>query len=344
MPASTTASHGDPAEQFDAAIVIVNYRTVGLVETCLASVEATRDELRLETVIVDNASGDGSVERLRATAPNATVIAMSENGGFAAGVNAGFRHSRADLVIVLNPDTELRAGALPALVAHLREHPRTGVLAPLLEDADGRLAPNGYRRFPGLWILSLDMCVPFGYVLAFLRLPQLHPYAMSPASLLAGSRPAHVSGAVMAIRRAAYEQAGPLDEGFFLYLEETEWQQRVAACGWVIEVLPSARARHLMRGGGDEALAHSPHFLTSALRYLRMQGVPVSISRAVLSVSLALSWAALRAIACIPSKRARAGGQARAYGSLLRAALSGSAARATPVRSSPASPEPSPPR
>ncbi len=331
-----------PAEP-DVAIVIVNYRTSELVDTCLASVLASCGALTLETVIVDNASGDGSVERLREAHPYATVVAMPDNRGFAAGVNAGFLNSRAELVVVLNPDTELRPGALTGLVGALLGKPHTGVLAPLLEDGDGRLAPNGYRRFPGLFTLALDLCVPFSYALSLLRMPGLHPYAMSPAALLAGRRPAHVTGAVMAIRRTAYQQAGPFDEGFFLYLEETEWQQRVTVRGWEIELLPTTRARHLMRGGGDQSLAHSPYFLTSSLRYLRLQGVPVGVSRAVLAVPLALSWLTLRAIAWLPAKRARAMVQARAYRSLLREALTGDAADATPAHSSQAFRAPSPP-
>lgn len=313
--------HAQAPGELDGAVVVVNYRTSALVERCLESVYATCGELRLETVVVDNASQDGSAERLRAALPAATVLAEPENRGFAAGVNAGFRSTSAELVVVLNPDTEVHPGTLQALLGRLREHPRTGVVAPLLEDAEGRLAPNGYRRFPGLATLGLDLCLPLGYALA--HAPALHPHAMSPAALRAGARPAHVCGAALAIRRSAYLEAGPLDEGFFLYLEETEWQQRVARRGWAIELVPAARVRHLVRGGGDAALAPSPHFVASALRYLRLQGVPEAPSRAVLCLSLALSWAALRVIACLPAKRAKATGQARAYRSLLwRAARS----------------------
>jgi N-acetylglucosaminyl-diphospho-decaprenol L-rhamnosyltransferase len=308
----------------DAEVVVVNYRTPELVEECLTAVKTTSGDLRLQTVVVDNASGDGSGERLRNSLPWATVVEMDANGGFAAGVNAGFAHTTAEVVIVLNPDTVPAAGALQELFAHLQGHPQTGVVAPLLEHADGRMAPNGYRRFPGLLTVALDLCIPLGYLLV--HAPALNPYPMTAAALRAGQRPAWVCGAAMAIRRSAYAQAGPLDEGFFLYFEETEWQQRVSRCGWAIEVAPAARARHLLRGGGQDALAHSPHFLASALRYLRMQGVPVALSRLVLSLSLASSWATLCLIACLPSKRAHARGQARAYGQLLRLALTGAQA------------------
>ena len=318
--AGTDGSDGTGTDGPDGAVVVVNYRTAALVERCLESVRATADGLKLETVVVDNASRDGSVERLRAAlGADVEVVEMDANRGFAAGVNAGFRRTRAALVIVLNPDTEVRQGALRALLEQLRAHPRAGVVAPLLQDAEGRLAVNGYRRFPGLFTLALDLCIPLGY--AFVHAPALHPYAMSPAALRAGRPPAWASGAALAIRRDAYAQAGPFDEGFFLYFEETEWQLRVARRGWAIELAPEARVCHLLRGGGEQSLVHSPHFVASALRYLRLRGVPVAISRAVLSISLALSWTGLSLIACLPAKRAKATGQARAYRALLHVAL-----------------------
>jgi GT2 family glycosyltransferase len=309
--------------------VIVNYRTVDLVVGCLQSVRATAGDLTLQLVIVENGSGDGSLERLRSALPDATIVAETENRGFAAGVNDGMDASEAELAIVLNPDTEAMPGALEALVVHLREHPRTGVAAPLLEHSDGSLQVSGYRRFPGLFTLFVELCIPLGY--ALVHAPGLHPYAMSGAATLRGEQPAHVSGPALAIRSAAYQQAGPFDEGFFLYLEETEWQRRVAAAGWDIELVPEARVRHLVRGGGEEALAPSPHFIASAIRYLRLRDVPTPLSRAVLAIALAASWASLCVITLLPSKRARASRQARAYRSLLRHALAGARPQSRPA-------------
>jgi GT2 family glycosyltransferase len=300
----------------DAAIVIVNYRSAELVERCLASVREGSGDLRFETVIVDNDSGDGSVERLSHSLPEARVIAMGANRGFAAGVNAGFANSRADLVILLNPDTEVRAGAIELLLERLGEHPATGVVAPLLEDEEGTLMSNGMRRFPNLLTMALAFSVPASY--GFVYLPFEHFEAMSAEDHLAGRAPVHVCGAALAIRRASYEQAGPFDEGFFLYLEETEWQGRVTAAGWNIELVPGARVCHFVRGGGQEALAPSPYVVRSALRYLRLKGVPMWLSRAVLGLSMLSSVVTLRLIACMPSKRARATWQAHAYRSLLR--------------------------
>lgn len=317
----------------DAAIVIVNYRTPELVEDCVRSLTSGTERLSLEIVIVDNASGDGSVEQLNSSLPEATVVARPHNGGFAAGVNQGFSHTTADIVVVLNPDTVISGDALSRLLTHLRRQPEVGVTAPLLEGADGVLVSNGYKRFPNLLTIASDLCVPLGYL--FAEAPRLHPYAISCAQLLAGAQPVHVCGAAMAIRRAAYEQSGPFDEGFFLYLEETEWQRRITEQGWTIDLTTTARARHLVRGGGDESLAPSPHFVTSALRYLQLQGIPTALSRAFLGLSLTCSWITLCAVSSLPAKRRTAKVQARAYRNLMTQAMRGGP-RARHPQSSPA--------
>lgn len=302
--------------QADFAVVIVNYRTAELVEGCLASLQDGAGGLSYEVLIVDNDSRDGSVERLRSSVPDAELIAMHENRGFAAGVNVGFAHTEADTVVLLNPDTVVRPGAVAALLGRLRERSNAGVVAPLLEGRDGELLANGYRRYPNLLTMALAFSVPAGY--AFVHLPVEHFEVMSPEEHLAGSRPLHITGAALAVRRAAYDQAGPLDEGFFLYLEETEWQGRVIRAGWTIELVPEARVCHFVRGGGEQALAPSPYVVKSALRYLRLKGVPVQIARVVLALSIASSILALMFIACIPSKRVHAKWQLSAYIALLR--------------------------
>ncbi len=309
---------GDVAE-FDAAIVIVNYRTPELVERCLASMRETAGELRLQLVIVDNDSQDGSVERLRAALPDATIVASPRNGGFAAGVNLGFAHSSAEVVVLLNPDTEVRSLSIQSLLERLRARPEAGVVAPLLESGDGKLAPNGYRRFPTLFTSALHLCIPAVYALSYLPIP--HFDAMTPSALLAGDTPAHVTGAALAIRRQAYEDAGLFDEGFFMYLEETEWQYRVTQAGWAIAIAPEARVCHLIRGGGEDSEVPSPHLITSVLRYLQLRGVPLPLSKAVLGLALLSSWWTLCLIALLPAKRTKAARQARAYRRLLRELL-----------------------
>ena len=142
-------------------IVIVNYRTSDLAVECLRSIEAEAGDPSVARVaVVDNRSEDGSVERLRAAIARngwsrwAELIASERNGGFAAGNNLAIRAElsrppaeRAGFVLLLNPDTVIRPGALRELVAFMKEHPEVGIAGSRIEDVEGR--PQGSaRRFP----------------------------------------------------------------------------------------------------------------------------------------------------------------------------------------------------
>jgi hypothetical protein len=166
-------------------------------------------------------------------------------------------------------------------------------------------------------MLVVDLCLPIGWILQ--RLRWLDPYRVPPGGWRDGAEVAHATGAALAIRRVAWQAAGPLDEGFFLYLEETEWQARVRAAGFAVVLVPSAEVVHLVRGGG-EALAPSPRFLVSMRRYLGLRGYPPRVTEAAIAGSLALSRLAARAEGVVIRPRRRTGGaRAAAYNSLWRA-------------------------
>jgi GT2 family glycosyltransferase len=298
----------------EAAFVVVNFRSAELVISLLRSIEPELTAISHEIVVVDNDSGDGSVEGIRAARPEARIVPLPENRGFAAGVNAGFAATEAPIVFVLNPDVEVTSGAVRALVEHLNERPGVGVAAPLLFHPDGSLQRNGYRRMPNLLTLFVDFCIPVAYALE--RLPWLHPHVLPANRLMRGGEVAHAYGAALAVRRDAYREAGPFDEGFFLYLEETEWQGRVREKGWTIELVPSARLVHLVRGGGEAAETFSPHYVRSAYRYFGLAGrAPGAVDAVFLAASL-LSRAGLALIAMVPGKGERARRQKSAFAEL----------------------------
>jgi N-acetylglucosaminyl-diphospho-decaprenol L-rhamnosyltransferase len=296
------------------AIALVNYRTPELVGRCLS---AALPEGPAEVVVVDNASDDGSPALIRERHPGATVIERATNDGFAAGVNAAFAATSAPFVVVLNPDTEPRPGALRALVERLDALQDAGVAAPRLVYPDGSPQLSAYRRRPGLAMLVLELCLPLGWVVQ--RVPRLDPYRVPPSAWRDGAEVAHVTGAAMAIRRTAWVAAGPLDEGFFLYLEETEWQERVRRAGFSVVLVTAAEVVHLVRGGGDEALAPSRHFLASMRRYLGLRGYPRVMVDVAIAGSLALSRLAARAERLVvPAPRRTGGERAAAYDALWR--------------------------
>ena len=212
----------------NAAVVIVNFRMPERAGRC--GLIAARERRVERVVVIDNASEDGSADHLRAA--GLEVVERKRNDGFAAGVNEGFAATSQPYVIVLNADTEPAPGALDALVEHLERDPGLGVAAPRLRFPNGADQPNGYRKFPGPWTLFVELCAPLGHALALV--PRFDRYRASPHA----GPVAHASGAVLCIRRTAFDDAGPFDERYFLYLEETEWQQRVRERGWRIERVP----------------------------------------------------------------------------------------------------------
>jgi GT2 family glycosyltransferase len=286
----------------DLAVVIVNYRTPDDVSASVASIERTAADVVAEIVVVDNASGDGSAQLLRERHPAIRVLEQGENRGFAAGVNAGFRASSASHVLVLNPDTEVRPGALAALLDHLRANPRVGVAAPLLLETHGAVRLDSYKGLPSLWSLFCGAFFPLGGVLLGTR---FHPELRARGDSDRGGPVARVCGSAMAIRREAFDQAGPMDEGYFLYFEEVDWQRRAAERGWGIEIVPESRVVHAIQGGQVNE-TWPPAYVDSAFRYLGARGHPRTRIARVLLAGFALSRLTLRIAAVIPSLRTKA--------------------------------------
>jgi hypothetical protein len=228
--------------------VTVNYRTADLAVRCLASLSAERQGgADLSAVVVDNASGDGSAERLRAAvsqhawAPWVQIVESPANGGFGAGNNLALRGGLADpsygYFLLVNPDAALEPGTLGRLLEHLESHPRTGMVGPWTEVGPGEPRCTAFR-FPGV-LNSLDEGLHFGPLTRLLARWQLAPDPKPMAH-----RTDWLSGGCVLIRRELLEQVGLFDEGFFLYFEEVDLSWRAAAAGWESWFLPSARILH----------------------------------------------------------------------------------------------------
>jgi N-acetylglucosaminyl-diphospho-decaprenol L-rhamnosyltransferase len=286
----------------DLAVVIVNYRTPDDVSASIASIERTGGNVVAETVVVDNASGDGSAVLLRERHPGSLILERPENRGFAAGVNAGFAASTAPYVLVLNPDTRVRPGALAALRDHLRKNPRVGVAGPVLLDMDGSVRLDSYKALPSPWSLFCGAFFPLGRALLGTR---FHPELRARRDSDRGGPVARVCGSAMAIRREAFNEAGAMDECYFLYFEEVEWQRRAAAHGWGIELVPDARVVHAIQGGHVRETWPLP-YVDGAFRYLRGVGHEPAKLAWVLLTGFALSRLTLHAAAGVPVLRAKA--------------------------------------
>jgi GT2 family glycosyltransferase len=269
----------------DVSLVLVNYRSASFALRALhdAAASAAAGGYRLEEIVVDGASGGDDVAVLRGARPQAAVVALEENRGFAAGNNAGIARARGRHLLLLNPDAFAHGDAVARLVAHLDAEPSTGVAAPLLVNPDGTPQDNVHRRFPNLLTLFVDFCAPVAFLV---RGTRLDPHNVARTAL-DGPRPiAHAIGAVLLVRAEAARAAGPLDEGFFLFLEETEWQRRIAAAGWRIDVVPEATFTHVGGGSSSVPPLASPAYLDSIERYYRRPRAAIAVVRVAGLLSL----------------------------------------------------------
>lgn len=198
------------------------------------------DQLSTEIIVVDNASEDGSAEMVREAFPHVRLIVNKENAGFAAATNQGVRMSRGRIVLLLNPDTEILDDALAELVRFLDDHPEYAVAGAGLVYPDGSFQHSAFR-FPGAMQTFLDF-FPLNHRLTNSRLNGRYP-----RTLYERGRPFeidHPLGACLAVRRAAIDQVGLLDEEFFMYCEEIDWCWRMRKAGWRIACVPAARVVH----------------------------------------------------------------------------------------------------
>jgi GT2 family glycosyltransferase len=233
------------------AVVIVNYRTAALVESCLRSLAPQVAALPgTRVVVVDNASGDGSAARIADAIVRdghsawAEVLALPDNRGFAAGNNAGLRHLRErasvpEWLLLLNPDTVVRPGALAALLARGRSDARIGIVGSRLEHPDGTPQVSTFRFHSVANQLDEALSLaPASRLLARWALVIPIPDR--------SRRVDWVSGASLLVRREVIEQVGLLDEGYFLYFEEVDLCLRAARAGWECHYEPESRVVHLV--------------------------------------------------------------------------------------------------
>ena len=232
-------------------IVILNYKTAQLTIDCLRSLEEEVKQLSsMKVVVVDNASGDGSDEKIeQAIRENqwqdwANLIISPENGGYAKGNNLAISPTLAsseppDYVLLLNPDTYIRSGAIKALVEFMEGHPQVGIAGSRLEDPDGTPQCSAFR-FPTVWG-EIDSMLRLGIVSRLLA-KYVIPMPISEVP----SQTDWVAGASMIVRKAVFDKIGLLDSEYFMYFEELDFCLQAKRAGWDCWYVPTSRVVHLV--------------------------------------------------------------------------------------------------
>jgi N-acetylglucosaminyl-diphospho-decaprenol L-rhamnosyltransferase len=257
-------------------IIIVSWNVRKLLQACLKSLlRFPANTFRQEIIVVDNASGDGSAEMVRNEFPSVHLIANATNKGFTGGNNDGLRladgliasdpHDEAhQFLFLLNPDTEVKPGALDTLSAYAMANPTAGLIGPRLRYGDGSLQ-SSRRRFPTLLTALFEST----WLQRYAPRHALHQFYMQDQADDEACDVDWVVGAAMFVRHAAYQQVGLLDEAsFFMYSEETDWCKRMKDAGWGVVYLPQAEVVHYEGRSSQQASAQRMKlFNTSKVRY-----------------------------------------------------------------------------
>jgi GT2 family glycosyltransferase len=218
----------------DLSVIILSYNTRDLLERCLACLfaAARAASIRVDVIVVDNGSTDGSVEFVSRHVPPVVLIQNAANVGFATANNQGLAAVKAPVALLLNSDAFVTSVVLDRAMDLLVTSPEVGMVGVRLDNPDGTIQAE-FGTFPSL---IDDVVVSLGLD----RLRQRR--TVSPAAAMPVD---WVQGACMFVRMTAVHDAGPLDTRFFMYSEEVDWCRRFWNAGWAVWYLADVSVMHL---------------------------------------------------------------------------------------------------
>lgn len=235
------------------SVVIITYNSARFIEQCLSSLHNADGPIN-DVLVVDNCSTDDTLERVRHLSAEVQVLANERNLGYAAAVNIGVKASDAPLVIVANADVLFHQDSISRLAGYMYNHQGIGIAGPQQVFPTGQWQ-RSYGDVPGIVSILKDMLglTSLGQGIRRLTWPWLqwdrHPKQVG-----------YVDGAVLAIRRQAFEKVGGFDERFFFYAEEADFCHRLRQAGWGVIFLPMVHVTHV-RGGNSTKVVQDSRFL-----------------------------------------------------------------------------------
>jgi GT2 family glycosyltransferase len=224
----------------DLSVIIVTHNHAEFLPACLQSLTPAMRSLRMEVLVIDNCSTDGSADLVGRHLPAARLTVNRKRHGFATNANTGVRLAQGDFILLLNPDTEALPGALEALVDFMRAHPDVGLCGAQLRFPDGSIQPS-CRRFPTVRSVVARRTFLRRYLKdstmnrrhLMLEVDHTHPQAVD-----------WMLGACLMTQRDALRDVGMMDEGYYLYVEDIDWAYRMHQRGWKVMYVPQAQVIH----------------------------------------------------------------------------------------------------
>jgi GT2 family glycosyltransferase len=290
------------------SIIIVNWNSVKYLRACLRSVYREAIGLPMEIIVVDNASNDGCPDMLRTEFPEVHVIAAVENLGFARANNLGYRHSVGDVLLFLNPDTEVIGDSLQQMVDKIRSESRIGAVGPCLLNTDGSVQLSSVQAFPTITNQVLD----FDFLRQ--RFPRWKIFGMAPLlpDAPSPSEADAISGACFMVRRDVFENAGLFGEEYFMYSDDLDLSHRIRQAGYSVICMNKSLVTH---HGGKSSEAQNDYFSDVMQRESMSQFLLATRGRlytmAYRGAMLLVAMFRLIAVGCLtPVRKSALGGKA----------------------------------
>jgi len=248
------------------SIIIVNWNVRENIINCLESIKENPPREEFETIVVDNGSNDGSISAIKDNFPDVTIIANSDNRGFAAANNQGINKSQGQYILMLNPDTIVHPGSLDKLINFMQENKDIGICGPRILNDDGTIQAS-VRHLP-TFRAALYRNTIFRALGVFRK--NYQRYVMADFRYDRQMDVDHVKGAAMMTRRAAMEKVGGMDEKFFMCYEEFDFCLRVKQAGWRVVFTPEISITHFgARSASQIPIELRAMSIESMLKYFR---------------------------------------------------------------------------
>ncbi len=288
----------------DITVVIVNYRVKLFLEQTLRSVEEATQGLDAEVIVVDNNSGDDSIDFVRQRFPQVTFIENTDNVGFARANNQAIMRAAGLFTLILNPDTIISRPCIEQCIEWMRGHERCGAIGVRMVDGNGVFLPESKRAFPTPWV---SFCKIFGLSALF---PRSRWFARYHLRYLDDRQPHRVdilAGAFMLCRTTLLQQVGGFDEDFFMYGEDIDLSYRMVLAGYENWFLPVEIIHYKGESTKKDSMRYVRVFYEAMLifyrkHYPRMGVVFYPIVK--LGVLVRASMAALKRLLKWPKRRA----------------------------------------
>ena len=252
----------------DVSVCIANWNCIDYLRTCLTSLQDFPQGVRVETIVVDNASSDGAADMVAREFPEVVLVRDAINGGFARASNQAAALARGRFVFFLNNDTVVPPQTLGKLVAYAEAHPEVGMLGPRLRDGAGRMQIS-YRKMPSMWAMLHRAAILRWTGLFKVSYGHYRRSTFEPANV---QRVEVLMGAAILMRRHVFNACGRWDEDFRFGVEDVELSARVGS-RYDLVFHPGVEVIHHGRLSSRQNISFSaPNHLIGYAHYFRKTG------------------------------------------------------------------------